>query len=311
MDLNPAQRSVVELLGKAGPSRPAFEHGLVVELAEALCRGLAPIQSVLHEGDKIYVSKHDLAAIHSCEANFRAERAEPFRWTTAAARGVVSHKAIELLVHWSGETHPCALVDEACARLVDADRSISDYLSTMSTSERAELRGAAVDRVTKFVETFPPLSPRWCPVTESPVRVELFDGSLVLAGKTDLTLGRPGEKVIIDLKSGGPAPAHREDLRFYALLETLRLGVPPRKVATYYLDAARAHAEDVTDGTLRAALARTIDGVVRALEVARGGAEPVVRPGPSCRWCPIRSTCAGGTEYLTRTDDHEQGRAPW
>ena len=66
--------------------------------------------------------------------------------------------------------------------------------------------------------------------------------------------------MIIDLKSGGASTQHRDDLRFYALLETIRIGVPPRLVASYYLDQGLAHAESVTEGMLDATLARTVDG---------------------------------------------------
>ena len=63
--------------------------------------------------------------------------------------------------------------------------------------------------------------------------------------------GFPPGKVLLDLKTGGFGPAHRDDLRFYALVETLRLGVPPRLLATYYLDAARLQQEAVTEELLR------------------------------------------------------------
>ena len=92
--------------------------------------------------------------------------------------------------------------------------------------DRAELRGLAVDQVTAFTECFPRSRPAWRPRTEAQVRTELLGGRIVLSGKVDLSLGRPGEKVIIDLKTGMPRPQHREDLRFYALLETLVIGVP-------------------------------------------------------------------------------------
>ena len=77
-----------------------------------------------------------------------------------------------------------------------------------------------------FLECFPPLEARWRPVTESRLRADLCDDRIVLSGKVDLTVGRAdglrAGKVLLDLKTGGFAPAHREDLRFYALLETLR-----------------------------------------------------------------------------------------
>jgi len=104
--------------------------------------------------------------------------------------------------------------------------------------------------------------------------------------------------VLIDLKTGCAAPRHREDLRFYALVETLRSRVPPRKLASYYLDAGEASHEDVTEGTLRATARRTLDGINREIELRVEGAEPVKRPGTSCRWCPIAPECKEGTAYL-------------
>src|SRR5262249_20330053 len=156
----------------------------------------------------------------------------------------------------------------------------------------------AVALVAAFQECFPPLKPAWIPVTESRVRVELCGGRIVLSGKTDLTLGRaagpPANKVIIDLKAGRPAPSHPDDLRFYALLETIKLGVPPRKLATYYLETGRPHPEEVSQPLLRAAARRTVDGVQKIVELACRERTPAKMPGPACRWCPVRDDCDEG-----------------
>ena len=101
--------------------------------------------------------------------------------------------------------------------------------------------------MSKFLECFPPLRAAWRPVTESRLIVELCGSRIRVQGKVDLTIGtadglRAG-KVIIDLKSGVASTSHRDDLRFYALLETIRIGVPPRLIASYYLDQGIAHTE--------------------------------------------------------------------
>ena len=79
--------------------------------------------------------------------------------------------------------------------------------------------------------------------------------------------GRESRKVIIDLKTGRVSQRHREDLRFYALVETLVRDVPPRKLATFYLDSAQPIVEDVTEGVLRTALRRTLDGIHRLIQL--------------------------------------------
>ena len=103
---------------------------------------------------------------------------------------------------------------------------------------------------------------------------------------------------VIDLKTGGANPVHRDDLRFYALVETLRSGVPPRKVASFYLDAGEPVVEDVTERSLMTASRRMLDGVHAEIELQVEGREPVKRPGTSCRWCPLAPECAEGQAYL-------------
>ena len=316
-ELNPAQRAVIELLGRGGDFREPLPETLSGELHETLLDQLGPVQHLIEQTGadapvkELWIGKRNLAMIHGCEAHYVADQNSEFRWTPASARGVVSHKAIELLINWRGTPIPTGLVDEAIARLIDGNKGISTWLGALSDGELAELRGFAVDRVTKFLDCFPRLEGKWRPVTESSAVVELYEGALKLGGKADLTLGQVGRKVIIDLKSGGSSPMHREDLRFYALLETMRMGTAPRKVATYYLDSARAHPEDVSEAVLWTALRRTVDGVRRIVELERGGESPTKRPGSHCNWCPMLGTCEEGQVYLARRADPDAELESW
>lgn len=301
--LNPAQQRVIDLLGR-GAERPELPPGIGSELREALDEELAPLAGRLGDAP-LWISKHALATVHACEAHYTASRDDPFTWTAANARGIVAHRAIEILVHWQGEPAPADVVDETIARLTDEhDRGgIGGFLAGIAPYDRAELRGLAVEHVTAFTECFPRLKAAWRPRTEARMRVELLDGAIVLSGKVDLSLGRPGDKVIIDLKTGFPRPQHREDLRFYALLETLSLGVAPRKLASYYLDAASTHPEDVTEGVLRAALRRTVDGVHRIVELQTQAREAERTPGPQCNWCSQFDACEPGRAAKAEFDE--------
>jgi CRISPR/Cas system-associated exonuclease Cas4 (RecB family) len=306
MPYSPAQQQVIDLLGTAGSEVPAFPTHLAAELREHLEAELVAVVAALPEGESLWVAKHDLATIHGCEAHHVASTGS-FSWSVPTVRGAVAHKAIELSVHWRGEPYPAELVDEAIARLIEDERGPAQFLGAHVASDLAQLRGEAGDLVAKFLECFPPLRKQWTPVTESKVRADLLDGRVVLSGKVDLTLGsaRAGEsrKVIIDLKSGSPVVVHRDDLRFYALVETLRLGVPPRRVATYYLDSARAQPEDVTPALLHAAALRVVAGVRKMVELQQAVRPPEVRPGGSCRWCPVLETCEAGQAHLAAAPD--------
>lgn len=302
VELNPAQQEVVALLGAGRAERPVFEPALRDELKAAVEQGLAPLVERANRIDHtIWISKRNLGQVMGCERKYLAETEAQFEWSLSVARGSVSHKAIELSIHWRREPEPLALVDEALGRLTESDGNLGDWLRTISEAERAELRAESNDRVVKFLECFPPLKSRWRPVTESRLRYEVHD-QFVIAGKVDLTLGRAegnrAGKVLIDLKTGGFSPQHVEDLRFYALIETIRLGTPPRRVATYYLDQGSFVPEDVTAAVLEAAAARLIDGTTRIVEVLGAEREPNLVAGPVCRWCGVLDDCELGQRHL-------------
>ena len=300
---NPAQQTIVDLLGAKPEERPEFAPDLGTRLQVELESELWPIAEQLVDDD-LWVTKHELSGIHGCEARHVAD--DQFAWSAPLARGTIVHKAIELSVHWRSEPTPLELVDEATARLEDGGDRLAEWLQQAGDVERAELRSLANDHVAKFLECFPPLQRSWAPITESRVRVDLCDGKIVLAGKIDLSLGRArgnrAGKVLIDLKTGGARPGHVDDLRYYALAETIRMGTPPRLVASYYLDQARTQPELVTEAVLEAAVARTVDGARRSFELRHGGAEPIRRPGPACAWCPLLSECEPGRHHLADRD---------
>lgn len=307
--LNPAQAEVLAALGARPHERPAFDPRLRAELRETLQERLAPVADRLPKGETLWVSKHLLATVHGCERLFLARDAEEFSWNPANARGVVAHKAIELSIGWRGDPPPGELVDEAIARLIAGNDRIADYLGALGEGERAELHGEAVERVAMFLECFPPLEARWRPVPESRLRADLCDDRIVLSGKVDLTVGHPegtrAGKVLIDLKTGGFAPNHRDDLRFYALIEAVRIGVPPRLLATYYLDGGRLQDEAVTEHLLSSAVERVVHGVDAAVALRHEAREPVLRPGPPCRWCPQRDDCEVGQRWMDDKDDED------
>ena len=311
---NPAQREVLEVIGAPRSAWPTFRPELRSELRDELEHALGSIVGQL--GDEatatattLYLSKHTLASVLGCEARFLHEEAAGFPgWSVPLARGTVAHKAIELSAHTRGGCEPLRLVDDALARLEEAQTSLADWLQRLSETERAELRAAVNDHVAKFLEAWPRLKTAWRPVTESTWRIELNDTRVVLLGRADLTLQRAdglvARKVVVDLKTGGFAPSHLDDLRFYALLETLRLGTPPRLVATYYLDSGRFVPEAVTEPLLWSAAARVIGAATRLVELRRvPPAAPVYRPGPACRWCPLADGCDAARAAGTTSDD--------
>jgi hypothetical protein len=297
--LNPAQLRALEQLSRPASPLPPAPPLLGDDVRSTLEEALTPHVADL-DGERLNVTKYALARVHTCERHFLGTHGT-FEWSPRTARGSIVHRAVQLGINWRGHAHPSVLVDEAVAILTNGDDELARWLGGLTDASRADLRSEAVDLVSAFQECFPPLKPAWRPVTETAVRVDLFGGLLRLTGRVDLTLGTPAGahpgKVIIDFKTGAPAGHHRDDLRFYALLETIRVGVPPRSLATYYLDAARLEVEEMSAPVLHAAVARCVDGSRKVIEILRARRAATATPGLTCGWCPLRRDCSEGAAH--------------
>jgi hypothetical protein len=286
---------VIDLLGRHADDIPDLGDEVAVALRAELEERLAPAASSIPEGEVLWVGKTPLATFDACPGSWRANLDSPFSWSVAAVRGTVSHRAIELALNWRGEVEPGRAVDAAIERMIEDTGSAGRFLRSLSTVELAELRGECVDLVTAFEECFPPLRPRWRPVIDGRSRAELCGGRIVLVGRPDLTLGQAlrAGKAIIDLKTGNRRHHHVDDLRFYALVDTLRVGLPPRRLATVYLDAGQPVAETVTAAVLGAATERVVRTAEAMVETRWGTLPTRLRPGRHCGWCPARDRCGG------------------
>jgi CRISPR/Cas system-associated exonuclease Cas4 (RecB family) len=299
----PLQQQVYEELFAAGQPRPSFAPDLSRRLRARLLDELEPVAERLELGGQfLSVTKRQLAKVHACELHHVTE--EFPGWSAPLARGTVADKAIGLGVHAPVPLAPADMVDFAISRLKeDADEwSPGEWLRNADPVEVAEVRAGAVDLVTKFVECFPPLSPDWHPGLEWQIQHTLFQNVIVLRAKVDLKLGHPRPQhqagvLFVDFKSGSVYPAHVDDLRWYALVETLRAGVPPFRVASYYLDEGRWRHEEVDEALLEVAARRAVDGIKKLAELRLHEREPTVTPGPSCRYCSLRDTCEGAVRW--------------
>ncbi len=305
--LRPAQQRVIDLLGRQADDEPDLGPEIAVELRDELEQRLAPVADLIPGGESLWVGKTPLAAHDACPGRWQAQLDAPFTWSIPAVRGTVSHKAIELSLNWRGEVEPGRVVDAAISRMLDDGTSAGRFVRTLSTVDLAQLRSESVDLVTAFEECFPPLKPRWRPVVDGRSRAELCDGRIVLSGRPDLTLGQAlrSGKVIIDLKTGTRRRHHVDDLRFYALVDTLRIGLPPRRLATVYLDAGQPMVEVVTAGVLEAATERVVRTVQSMIETRWSTAPTRLHPAPHCTWCPGRATCGPGRRWLESESEVE------
>jgi hypothetical protein len=132
--------------------------------------------------------------------------------------------------------------------------------------------------------------------SEQSVRVELLGGRVVLSGTPDLTMGRVRDErarmLLVDLKTGLRRPdQERQELRFYALLLTLKHGQPPFRWAVHYVAEGAWDAEDYRPELLQTAVRRTLDGIRQAVRLRPDDAQERLHAGRWCRFCPRRDTC--------------------
>lgn len=298
MQLTEPQRRTWDRLIDAG-ERPTFAADLTQRLRDRIeeaVRGLEMAQP-------LWIGKEKLNDLARCEGTFEAKilgEGPPFEHSAASASGVLHHKAIEVEVGGRDEIDPHDLALTAADRLCEREERFAEYWRDLARTEQDEALMEVVRRVTLFRSSFPPLRDmrrELGPVSELTARSELLGGALVLSVRIDLVLGVPlkadlnrATRLAIDLKTGTARPQYPEDLRFYALVMALRFGVPPYRVASFFLESGEWQAEDVTEQTLFHAADRAVAGA-RSAAALQNGRAPTLSPGPWCGWCPRLSVC--------------------
>jgi hypothetical protein len=293
----PQRRTLEQLIGTE--PRPAFPADLGPRLRARIedeVRGL-------NLGEQLWLGKEKLNDHGRCEGKFLSAilgESPPFEHSPKSAAGVLLHRAIEVDVGAREALDPHEIAARAADRLTEREERFSEYWRDLDAAAQDEQLMEVVRGVTLFQASFPPLRELrrdLMPVSELGVKAELADGALVLSGKIDLVLGAPDRadatratRLAIDLKTGGAYPEYPEDMRFYALVMTLRFGVPPYRAASFFLDSGEWQAEDVTTETLDRAADRVIAAATAAASLS-SGAEPSLVPGPYCGWCPRADRC--------------------
>jgi hypothetical protein len=282
---------------------PSADGGALAAAARARLEGQLASLGLKGAVDPLWLSKSSLVDLERCEGRFHAgllREGPPFEHSEQTAAGALFHKAIEVDMAALQVPDARRVCDRAAESLEKDDDSFAAYWHALDEFGRFGLLAEAVRRTELFRGSMPPLGKNGAalPRSELKLRAEVASGGVVLSGKVDLLLMRTDssrprvpDRLAIDLKTGTPRSEHAEDMRFYALLMALRFGVPPYRVATFFLESGEWQAEDVTGETLGRAVDRVLAAASAALEL-RGGREPSLAPGPWCGWCPRQDTCA-------------------
>ncbi|HEY7401648.1 MAG TPA: PD-(D/E)XK nuclease family protein [Actinomycetota bacterium] len=294
---DPQRRTLEQLIGTG--ERPTFPS----DVAQRLRDRIEEAARGLDLRDQLWIGKERLSNRDRCEGLFAADlggEATPFVHSAKSAGGVLSHKAIEVDMASTEPLDPLSAAEVAATRLRNREERFAEHWGSLADADRDEALMEAARRLTLLRASLPPLRSlrrQLAPVTEFRARAELLGGALVLSGQIDLLLGVADElepnratRLALDFKSGDARPEHAEDMRFYALVLTLRFGVPPYRVASLFLESGEWQAEDVGEEMLGRAVDRVI-ATARSASAVEGGREPELTPGVWCGWCPRGERC--------------------
>ncbi len=135
---------------------------------------------------------------------------------------------------------------------------------------------------------------------------------LRLHGGVDLVLGRrDGTHTLVIVIGGDHRSSTRRRLTYEALVEALALRRPPAAVLALLPDAGRSWRVEIDEALLLEGVDAATLGAKTALGVARATGRSLPRtPGPLCRRCAHRSSCAEGTAWLAGPGRRRSGFLP-
>lgn len=249
---------------------------------------------------QLRVTKHRLTV---CELRDARDSDDQFRWTPARAEGTLLGMVWQLALFNPGARTPDWLWDRAVDMAVADQSSLGNWIAGLfETSDWAELRLRVLSQLVRFQEVFPEL-PRWSrPCVEGSHQLRV--GSVVVTGKVDLQVGadvkRRAGVTFVETKRTSVDDATMDELRLYALLRAIRLGIPPRRLVAVGFADAELLVEDVTEPMLRAELRKLVGGVERLVELGEGRS-PGTQPSRGCWWCPLVDGCHAGSVQIGRS----------
>ncbi len=176
------------------------------------------------------------------------------------------HALFRQLVH-TGE------IDEPLGDALEALRAgeggaVVRHVESLPAPVRAALSETVASHAGTLLDHVPRFAPGWMPRTDDRVAIPLAGGRVVLHGVFDLLVGlpQPGTASLcaLGVSTGKPWAWQRRSLHYLALLETLRSGIPPFRLALLESATGRCGVEDVREEHLRAIASHIAAWLTRA-----------------------------------------------
>jgi hypothetical protein len=164
------------------------------------------------------------------------------------------HSLLRQLVH-TGEI-PEPLADALDALRASGNEVTVREIESLPAAARTALSETLAVHARNLTGLVPRFAPGWMPRTNDRVAIPLAGGRIVLHGNFDLVVGLPQQRTAslcaLGLSTSGPWAVARRSLHYLSLLETLRTGTPPFRLALLESASGRYGVEDVREEHLRA-----------------------------------------------------------
>jgi hypothetical protein len=164
------------------------------------------------------------------------------------------HALLRQLVH-TGEIHD-PLADALDALRAGGDEADVRAIELLPEAAQTGLAETLALHARNLGGLVPRFAPGWMPRTNDRVAIPLAGGRIILHGMFDLVVGLPQPRTAslcaLGLSTSGPWAAARRSLHYLSLLETLRSGAPPFRLALLESASGRYGVEDVREEHLRA-----------------------------------------------------------
>jgi hypothetical protein len=255
---SPGRADVLARLRDRSTQRPHFDPGLAGGLRAWLEDGAGAL--VAARGDDappLYLGPRMLLGHSGPTSSSRETEAYPAPLVTS----YLVHALFRQFVTTGAVGDP--LTDALDALGLHPNRAgLVRHVGSLDGRSRAALASELARQIGHVRDLTPHFAPGWLPRTDDRVAIPLAGGRVVLCGVFDLLVGAPapGQASVcaLQLTSGGPWAFARTALHYLALLETLRNGSPPFRLALLDSAVGRYLIEDVREEHLRAMVSHLV-----------------------------------------------------
>ena len=160
------------------------------------------------------------------------------------------------------------LADALDALRASGGGAVVHHVESLPDAARSTLSDTLAAHARNLDGLVPRFAPGWMPRTDDRVAIPLGGGRVILHGTFDLVVGLPQPRTAslcaLGVSTGGPWASERRSLHYLSLLETLRSGTPPFRLALLESASGRYGVEDVREEHLRAIASHIAAWLARA-----------------------------------------------